>query len=511
MPKGRIILLAYFSYIGFVSFFVKGNLYGGQLIQIYGHRLYHKGQRLVLNCTTINKKFNNHDLHWSKDGKAIPGKRVDNNTLQIVKSNIDVTDGGGYRCAIIQQTHLIRSIQIYVTVGELPLRPTDISWRNINNRICISWSPVSSNSGFPVTYKIRYRCVTECDDENSDDEYDSSKIRWSVGCRNPRQDPREKLFCCLKYVDLFVKYEAVVMATNLLGSSSSKPFNFTRDIQTTPLPPKSLKLQAKGYCEITLEWSPPHYFMDWKTKYAIYYNALGDTKNKSIITEDNGQRYYRITGLKPFTKYTVYVAAIDSPSGTVGFPVGPVSIVTREENPSNAPEITDWSSIEDPSNKELRNVTIKWKLPPKESWNGRLTKYIIQYRRINSPIDSTSANSWGKKMTIDNSSAAEGTIVKIRVDSAYEVEMQMCNNAGCGGIGNRVVITAEAGHKIESNKELMKDKTAILYIALAVIVFVLVAVLLLVIVLKAKRKVQPSSKITSYRYKNSGNLKAECA
>ncbi|KAK3729467.1 hypothetical protein QZH41_019790, partial [Actinostola sp. cb2023] len=210
-------------------------------------------------------------------------------------------------------------------------------------------------------------------------------------------------------------------------------------------PPRSLKVQAKGYGEMTLDWTSSSKTL---LKFIIYYSAQGDTLNKTITTDNNGQNYYRITGLRPYTKYTVYVAAIDFLSNDAGIPVGPVTIVTREENPSDAPEVTDWHSMTYPDNSKLRNVTIHWKLPPKEKWNGNLTKYIIQYRKIlkfTEEIKSTSSiNLWGQHMIIDNSSATKGTIVGLHVDSAYDVEMQMCNRAGCGGIGNRIVIKALA-------------------------------------------------------------------
>lgn len=90
-------------------------------------------------------------------------------------------------------------------------------------------------------------------------------------------------------------------------------------------------------------------------------------------------------------------------------------------------------------------LSFVFQLPPKETWNGHLTKYIIKYYRIREyteQIDSHSTHSLEGAIEINNASAFEGTIQDLRVDSAYEVEMQMCNRAGCGGIGNRVVINA---------------------------------------------------------------------
>jgi hypothetical protein len=80
-----------------------------------------------------------------------------------------------------------------------------------------------------VTYKIQYRCVSDCDLDDDDHLFPNG---WHEACKNTLHTPGREMKCCLNHVTIFVDYEAVVVAQNPVGSIASSPVKFTRGLQS---------------------------------------------------------------------------------------------------------------------------------------------------------------------------------------------------------------------------------------------------------------------------------------
>ena len=116
-----------------------------------------------------------------------------------------------------------------------------------------------------------------------------------------------------------------------------------------------------------------------------------------------------------------------------------------EESPSKAPMITcTGNTCPTSDDGHKRNVTISWRLPPRQSWNGVLTKLKVIYR-------STLITSRQMELSVRNLTSNSSVIPGLNSSQSYIVTMQACTKEGCSKDGNNLEILASKGKSTSSS------------------------------------------------------------
>jgi hypothetical protein len=98
--------------------FVSGEI---NLVILAKQRIIRTGQNLQINCTIFSSKIEpNLELKWKKAGKPLEIKSqilITNSTLQLQLNNVEISDGGEYRCVVMRGARVINSTSVHVMVG----------------------------------------------------------------------------------------------------------------------------------------------------------------------------------------------------------------------------------------------------------------------------------------------------------------------------------------------------------------------------------------------------------
>ncbi|XP_032238653.2 contactin-1 isoform X2 [Nematostella vectensis] len=443
---------------------------------------------LRVNCSIFGRALRAENLSWTRLGQdvGVMSRQLSDVTLQLVIPDAKVRNSGKYRCTARTGVTLI-SKDVDITIADPPGRPRNIRFQSLNWKICFNWTAASSL--LPVKYKCRYRCIFNCGLEDSDDVVDG----WHETCQSSQHASGSRtLGCCLDHVTLFVRYEAVVVTENDAGTVESRPMEFEKDLNTTLGPPVALRGQASGYGEIVVSWQPNLYTeeaMSWDVQYVVTYHAQGKA-NRTLTVRSPGQHHVRLTDLAPYTRYTVYVEARAPISRSHGIAAGPLIVYTREESPSDAPVISEWWSAVNPEDLQKRNVTIRWKMPAQHKWNGRIKSFLIEYRKKAGRVP---LHAWNEVMRVNATWRRSAVLVELACQERYEVEMKMCNSAGCSGISNRITLEALTNlpAPVQDSQEQAPRWTWIAIIGTGTLILAFTCMLLLAVCLK--RSIQVGS------------------
>ncbi|XP_022653193.1 Down syndrome cell adhesion molecule homolog isoform X12 [Varroa destructor] len=133
---------------------------------------------------------------------------------------------------------------------------------------------------------------------------------------------------------------------------------------------------------IRLRWAAP-YGSTSVTKYIIqYWKHHGSAyRLHEQEVEAASQLTATLTGLRPGSDYNVRVAAVNAVGS--GHHSDSVRFRTSDEKPSAPP--TDI--IAEPKGPTV--IRVRWKAPPKDQWNGDITKYYIGYRPVGASLNYT--------------------------------------------------------------------------------------------------------------------------
>lgn len=179
--------------------------------------------------------------------------------------------------------------------------------------------------------------------------------------------------------------------------------------------------------------------------YRVWYQSAQSKNNESLQVEANGETTvaHTFVGLNPYTEYTFFIQC-SPPSCVNGWsePTGPLKAVTEEGEPSMSPEFENWSVSNIGDSK--RNVTLEWKLPPSDTWNGVLKKFIIIYTEVPlSQNDSSIPVSNSSKSVDINGSVKRATLAGLNRFANYETVISTCTSVGCGPKSNPWILPAD--------------------------------------------------------------------
>lgn len=204
----------------------------------------------------------------------------------------------------------------------------------------------------------------------------------------------------------------------------------------------NLRVTSTKHRRVRIAWSDPwfveggadsrKYSIDYKCRKSDTWSKTESSRTGVILTHVDFDVY------RPYDICRFCVAAQPFESGIRSPPVC-VSTRLHEEVPAGSPRVTcSNSGCASTSDGLVRNVTITWTLPPREHWNGNLTKVKAIYRQQGDVHPSKHAEFF----VTNETEAGEAVLSELAVNNSYLVQMVACNKEGCGSVGNAITIPA---------------------------------------------------------------------
>ena len=230
------------------------------------------------------------------------------------------------------------------------------------------------------------------------------------------------------------------VATNPFGSDDT---SINLIIEERPETPFGLKVLDKRGRTVKLSWQAPYDGNSNLTRYVIEFKPTRGSWRKDIdhVLVPGDQTQAGVFSLRPATAYHFRVVAQNA-IGQSG-PSDTVTIETAEEAPSGSPLDIRVSAV------DQHTLSVNWKPPLTEHWNGDILGYYVGYKKTIHGDDKpylfetvefmreSQANPNGKhehKLQISN----------LEVFTEYAVVVQAFNKIGQGPMSDEVLVhTAE--------------------------------------------------------------------
>ena len=203
----------------------------------------------------------------------------------------------------------------------------------------------------------------------------------------------------------------------------------------------NLRVTSTKHRRVQITWSDPwfvegadsrKYSIDYKCRKSDTWSRTESSRTGVILTHVDFDVY------RPYDMCRFCVTAQPFKSGIRSPPVC-ASTRLHDEVPAGSPRVTcSKSGCASTSDGLVRNVTITWTLPPREHWNGNLTKVKVIYRQEGDVQRSRHAET----SVTNETEAGETVLTGLAVNSSYVVQMLACNKEGCGSVGNTITIPA---------------------------------------------------------------------
>eukprot|EP00794_Sanderia_malayensis_P007980 gene7980-8837_t len=173
----------------------------------------------------------------------------------------------------------------------------------------------------------------------------------------------------------WTKYEVKIQVFNSAGSSPASAVQSVTTKETEPsIAPSNIRVVVKNATSIDVSWSvlKKNDTNGIITKYIL---ILRNSSTSAVKSFEVSETWYNLTGLKPFTNYSIKIAAATN--------IGPgpysdwLTKQTFEAAPNKAPSITSISTTKFSAAITIENIK-------KEDENGVILGYKISYRCLNS-------------------------------------------------------------------------------------------------------------------------------
>ncbi|CAH0551604.1 unnamed protein product [Brassicogethes aeneus] len=166
-------------------------------------------------------------------------------------------------------------------------------------------------------------------------------------------------------------YHFRVVAFNQKGAGiSSKPLTVTTQSEEyVATAPQQFEVFATGARSIHVTWEPPQNPNGVIIKYNAYYMKAGGSLEHKVDTSETS---YDLTGLFPYTEYSIWVVAVNN--NGPGAATDEKLVRTFSDVPSEPPNNV---TLEPTST----SILVRWEPPSLEAQNGVILGYKIKYRK----------------------------------------------------------------------------------------------------------------------------------
>lgn len=216
------------------------------------------------------------------------------------------------------------------------------------------------------------------------------------------------------------------MASNAYGRDET---NFQVVVQEKPDSPRNLNIKEVTSQSVAMSWMQPYSGNLPLTSYIVQYKRDSEQWTPDVMSVRNSPSELSVVvrNLNPVTTYNFRVVAENALGH--GNPSEVVSVITKEEAPSNPP--TDIK-IEPTSSKSIK---IKWKAPPSEDRRSPVKGYYLGYK-----LHRSGEQYVYKTLESSRSSDTEEfTLNNLRRNTEYSIRLQAFNSAGSGPASEEIV------------------------------------------------------------------------
>ncbi|XP_067138822.1 cell adhesion molecule Dscam1-like isoform X1 [Centruroides vittatus] len=195
-----------------------------------------------------------------------------------------------------------------------------------------------------------------------------------------------------------------------------------------PGSPSDVRTEQTWSQSASVRWTSPYNGNSAITQFIIqYWKDSGTSHRLEEETVSPTQNTMTLHNLHPGTAYIVRVLAINEIGR--GSPSESVQFITKEAAPSAPP--TDVSV----DAKGAGALTIKWKAPPRDQWNGLLKGYYVGYK-----IQGTSDSYTYKTVDFNKHLEEEYRLSGLKKATEYSVVVQVFNNAGSSPPSHEIIV-----------------------------------------------------------------------
>ena len=233
-------------------------------------------------------------------------------------------------------------------------------------------------------------------------------------------------------------YQLYVDAIGSLTRQTSNIVSVTTDQDTPSESPTSVIASTLSATEISLSWFTPS--RESQNGVLEYYVILINVTSSSYpgwtttqINVTASSTFYTITGLKPYTAYTLSVSAATS----VGR--GPYSlsttVTTHESTPTQPPRLSVTSKTHSTISLTLRPPT------DTDTLNGVITYYLVTYTGVN--VDTSTRTARVMASSTDNLSAVSDTLIGLQEGVSYSIKASVSTSVGTGPNSDSISVTTD--------------------------------------------------------------------
>ena len=233
-------------------------------------------------------------------------------------------------------------------------------------------------------------------------------------------------------------YQFYIYASANLTAQYSNYITVKTHEDTPSQPPTNVSALTLSATEISLSWFAPsresqNGVLEY---YVILINVTSSSHPGWTITQINvtaSSTFHTITGLKPYTTYTLSVSAATS----VGR--GPYSlsttVTTHESTPTQPPRLSVTSKTHSTISLTLRPPTDTYTL------NGVITYYLVTYTGVN--VDTSTRTARVMASSTDNLSAVSDTLIGLQEGVSYSIKASVSTSVGTGPNSDSISVTTD--------------------------------------------------------------------
>eukprot|EP00794_Sanderia_malayensis_P017289 gene17289-19017_t len=304
-----------------------------------------------------------------------------------------------------------------VTAKEAPRVAPVISSVFVNNKtikLTIEAYNEEQSDGKLLGYHILHRCIQT---EKTRDCHDLNWISKTYYYEAHRTS------FTISGLTTWTKYEVEMQIFSSAGSSPiSASYNATTKETEPSTAPSNITCVAENATSIAVSWAVLRKD-DRNGIITNYILIVSKSSTFSLKTVDVSQTLYTLTGLKPFTNYSIKIAAATN----IG--PGPYSdwIIkqTREAAPSKAPTIQKFSTTKFSTTITVENIK-------KEDKNGIILGYKISYRCLSSNRTGVCKSSSAEIRHVLGTGTASILLDGLKAWTRYSIKIAVYTTAGAG-------------------------------------------------------------------------------